>query len=179
MNKNLKILILFLNISLLIAFQGYTQTQVKVRNTDIEKPFTAVKGQNLRIVCDSVILISPLRFHMYEKARNSIISNDFEKSLHLFDVYNEQIQTYKLWNDSLQMKYNELNALFINNLGNTKTGLIQINTNLAVAKDSLNSANNHLDQALLHLKAANREKWYFGTVGFLLGTLVTILVVSK
>ncbi|MCX6230502.1 MAG: hypothetical protein NTZ33_03060 [Bacteroidetes bacterium] len=179
MRNIIKCLLILFCISVSLSFQTYAQATVNIKNADIEKPLTTVKGQTLKILCDSVILISPLRFHMYEKARNSIISTDFEKSLHLFDVYNEQMQTYKQWNDSLQMKYNELNALFVNNLDNTKTGLIQINTNLTVAKDSLNSANNHLDQALLHLKAANREKWYFGTVGFLLGTLLTVLVVSK
>ena len=164
---------------ILMPFLVISQTTVLIKNADIEKPFTALKGQNLKIGCDSVILINPLRFHLYEKARNSILTTDFEKSLHLFDVYNEQLQTYKQWNDSLQMKYNELNALFVNNLENTKTGLLQINTSLSVAKDSLNSANNQLDQAKLHLNAAKKERWYFGTVGFLLGTLVTVLVVSK
>jgi hypothetical protein len=179
MKLNFKILKLILPVLVLVAFHGFSQSIVNVRISSLEKPFIVLKGQHLSISCDTAYIISPKRFYLYERARNSILSTDFEKSGHLFDSYNEQIHTYKLWNDTLQLKYNDLNVLFKNSLENTKKGLNLINNDLSVAKDSLNSAHKHLDQALLHLKAANREKWYFGTVGFLLGSLITILIVSK
>ncbi len=172
------ILVLLL-LTLLFANNANSQTTINIDSKAIEKPFNVTKGQTLSIQCDTVVLISPYRYRLYEKARNAILSTDFDKYNELFDAYDTQVRFYKQWNDSLQLKYSDINAVFKASLENTKSSLTSINSNLSAAKDSLGSANNNLTEALVHLKAAKREKWYFGSIGFLVGSLATILLVTK
>ena len=164
---------------LLFANNANCQTIINIENKTIAKPLMINKGQTINIQCDTVVLISPYRYRLYEKVRNAILSTNFDKYNELFDAYDTQARFYKQWNDSLQLKYSDINAVFKASLENTKSSLNSINSNLSAAKDSLGSANNNLNEALLHLKAAKREKWYFGSIGFLVGSLATILLVTK
>ncbi len=175
---NSSILILFM-LTLLFANNTNSQTTINVECNTIEKPLYATKGQSLNIQCDTVILITAYRYTLYEKARNAILSSDFDKYNELFEAYDMQAHFYKQWNDSLQLKYSDINTVFKTSLESTKSSLSSINDNLSVAKDSLSSANNSLNEALVHLKAAKREKWYFGSIGFLVGSLLTVLFVSR
>lgn len=156
-----------------------SQTGIKIDCTSIEKPLNAFKGQLLNIQCDSIIVISPNRFRLYEKARNAILTTNYEKYNEIFNAYDTQMLAYKQWNDSLQLKYNEISTAFKTSLESTRSSLISINNNLSTAKDSLGLANNNLNEALQHLKSAKREKWYFGAIGFLAGTLATVLLITK
>jgi len=178
--KNLYISISFqMILAFLLTINVNSQTVINIDNKVIEKPLMSIRGQTLNIQCDTVVLISPYRYRLYEKAKQAILSNDFDKYNELFDAYDTQVRYYKQWNDSLQLKYSDINTLFKTSIENTKNSLNSINNNLSAAKDSMSSANNNLDEALVHLKAAKREKWYYGAIGFLVGSLATILLVSK
>jgi len=179
MKKTNNFAIIFLLLISITINNSQSQSIQTIDQNSLEKPFISTKGKTLYIICDSVVLISPYRFRLYEKARLAILSTDFVKYNELFDAYDTQFRFYKAWNDSLQLKYTDINTLFKKSLENTQNSLTSINNNLSAAKDSLGNANNNLNEALFHLKAAKREKWYFASVGFLIGSLMTIIFVAK
>ncbi len=172
-------ILLILILSVIVFKDVSCQSVHTIDMNTLEKPFYSYKGHTLNIRCDSVVLISTYRYMVYEKARKAILSTDFVKHNEVIDAYNTQLKYYKQWNDSLQLKYTTINTLFKNTIENTRTSMTSINNNLSSAKDSLGIANSNLDQALQHLKAAKREKWYYAAIGCLVGSLFTILLVSK
>ncbi|MFZ4414615.1 MAG: hypothetical protein ACOYOV_16145 [Bacteroidales bacterium] len=175
-NTSIVFLLLF---SLILIKNLSCQSVHTIDMNTLEKPFFSIKGQTLKIRCDTAVLISTYRYMLYEKARMTILTTGFDKYNELIDAYDTQLRCYKQWNDSLQLKYTAINMLFKNTIENTKTSMTSINNNLSSAKDTLVDANSNLDQALQHLKVAKREKWYFAAIGCFVGSLFTILLVSK
>ena len=158
---------------------AFSQTPYKINAAALEKPILLHKGQTINLQCDSAVLISSNRFQLYEKAKSTILNTNDNHFNDLFEAYDAQIRTYKQWNDSLQLKYTEMNLVFKSTIDNTKSHLLDINKNLSSAKDSLGLANNQLNEALHHLNTAKREKWFFGTIGLLVGALTTVLLIGK
>ncbi len=179
MKKISRKIIFLLLLSITFTNNISSQNTINIDCKTIEKPLIATKGQMLNIVCDTSVIITINRYKLYEKARTAILSTDFDKYNELFDAYDTQARFYKQWNDSLQLKYTDINTMFKKSLEDTKSSLNSINNNLSAAKDSLNVANGSLNDALVHLKAAKYEKWYYGAIGFLVGTLATVLLVTK
>jgi hypothetical protein len=165
--------------SFIFAHKIYCQRIQSIDKKILEKPYRATKGQTLNIQCDTVVLINAYHYQLYEKARISLLSTDFEKYNEVFNAYETQSKLYKQWNDSLQLKYMDISTMFKNSIENTQNSLISIKDNLSAAKDSLNTANQNLTEAMQHLNTAKHEKWFYASVGFLLGTLITVIVVPK
>ncbi|MFZ4399651.1 MAG: hypothetical protein ACOYO1_06435 [Bacteroidales bacterium] len=171
--------IVFFLLCLIFANNTYCQKLKTIDCNSVEKPLISIRGQKLNIQCDTVVLITAYHYRIYEKARLAILSTDLGQYDKVFEAYNRQSVLYKQWNDSLKIKYTDINTLFKNSLENTKNSLTFINNNLSSAKDSLGTANNNLADALQQLKTAKHERWFFASVGFLVGSLLTVLVIPK
>ncbi len=174
------ILFFFCQSLLICTFQlTIAQSTSEIHCNSLEKPYFLKKDQNISIQCDSAVLINFNRYRLYEKAREAVINSNSDKYNQLFSSFEIQSGLYNQWKDSLQLKYNELSFMFNKSMEMTKNNLQSINGNLNEAKESLVSANKNLSDALIHLKASKREKWLFATIGILVGSISTYLLVGR
>jgi len=142
------------------------------------KPLLLKYNDTAIIKCDSVYVINLTRYKLYEKSVSLIKSIDYSNVNLLINSYNNEISLYKLWNDSLQKKYNNISLLYNNTLNNTQNSLVLIKKDVTTATDSLISANNNINNALKHLNIAKWEKYKYLGIGIISGTLTTLLIVT-
>jgi hypothetical protein len=164
--------ILLIFVAILININGKSQNTIYNDCNSYENPVFLLKGETITNQCDTAVLINTLRWRLYEKARKTILFTNYNEYEELFNNYDSLIFIYKKWNDSLQLKYTDINTLFERSLVDTKKDLKKINIDLFAAKDSLSSANNNLNQAIKHLNNARLEKLKNMGIGFSIGIAV-------
>lgn len=173
----------FFKYSLIILFIlssiSTIQAQIKYFGdcNSYQKPMFLHKGDTVISLCDTVVMMNTLRFNLYESARQMVLNNKYSKlQADVNTALNEQVELYKAWNDSLQMKYSTVSTMFANSLNNTQTELNKVSNEIVTAKDSLKKANENLDSALKHIHNAQWEKYKWGGAGLLIGILGTSLI---
>src|SRR4051794_37168167 len=145
-----------------------------------------LRGDVFKVECDTIYIVNKstfnLMFNTYNdfKSQNLLLSQYISLNDSISGVYQAQLDTQKLYFDSLNMSFNRLsestdqlvkksNANIDSIAGNLRT----IESQVKASKENITNATHDIIEAK---KLINHNKLKWGAIGFGAGTVITLII---
>jgi hypothetical protein len=136
---------------------------------------TLIKGDIVENQCDTAFLVNKMRYDLYEKARNTILKMDFKSFNQLLKSYDQSLMmAYKSY-DSLNLKYSQLETVFVQTVNENRQMLKTADQNLANASTTLENTRKQLDEIIVAMKKDQKKRIWRGAGFFGIGLGTGIL----
>jgi|GEM_PF-3803425 hypothetical protein len=145
------------------------------------KPLFLKQGDKVMIGCDSAILINAYRYHLYEKARNYLVSLAGNTSKMAFKDVEGSVNQLDMYFSEIQSRYFILSEEIKKTASNNIAALENVNKELDQARSDLKSTKNELVIISEQLKRTQRKsktnKMLYGGLGIGAGLLLGAMII--
>jgi hypothetical protein len=145
-------------------------------------PIAYTYGSLIRIDCDTVYVINKARFGLYEKARKTVINNNYSNAQReLAENYEQALAEQDKAFRELFDRYQRLDSSYQLTITTTRSSILAVNENLNAARQTVDAANKNLAEVNKIIAAARRrnflDKVLYGMGGVGIGVIAGVLLV--